>query len=303
MSSAVVTTEHVRAELVAHAPLGVVPGGEVWVGLSLEHIPHWHTYWKNPGDSGLPTSLAWQLPTGVSAGEIAWPTPQAIRVGPLVNYGYEGKLLLPVPLEIHAGFSGASLPLRLHAEWLVCEKTCIPESGDFVLDLPVTTPSIAHADLFIATRARMPYEAQAVQSITRVAGDTLVVEVDGLPEAFQGAALSFLPETGGVIDHAAPVAQRVAGGVWQARVPLSPQRSESPGLLAAVLLAPGQDAGLRVTLPVSWSDPAAVNSAPAAAVATHAPAPGAAFDRGVWIVPGLVVLGLLVAWAWNKLQR
>src|SRR5689334_1693818 len=71
----VVTTERVRAELMAHAPEGVTPGKPVWVGLQLAHQPEWHTYWKNSGDSGLPTQLQWTLPPGVVAGEIAWPVP------------------------------------------------------------------------------------------------------------------------------------------------------------------------------------------------------------------------------------
>jgi thiol:disulfide interchange protein DsbD len=99
-ASTTVSTEQVRAELLAHAPEGIVPGKLVWLGLQIEHQPHWHTYWKNPGDSGLPTTLTWQLPAGVTAGEIAWPTPKQIPVGPLMNYGYEGKLLLPVPVSV-----------------------------------------------------------------------------------------------------------------------------------------------------------------------------------------------------------
>src|SRR5512132_190003 len=69
----VVTTDRVRAELMAHAPDGVAPGKQVWVGLQLSHQPEWHTYWKNSGDSGLPTQLQWTLPAGVVAGDIAWP--------------------------------------------------------------------------------------------------------------------------------------------------------------------------------------------------------------------------------------
>jgi len=71
----VVTTDQVRAELVAHAPQGVVAGQPIWLGLAITHQPHWHTYWKNPGDSGLPTTLQWTLPEGVKSGEIEWPTP------------------------------------------------------------------------------------------------------------------------------------------------------------------------------------------------------------------------------------
>ncbi|MBP6375864.1 MAG: protein-disulfide reductase, partial [Giesbergeria sp.] len=75
-STSVVTTPRVRAELVADAPQGVAPGQPLWLGLQITHQPGWHTYWKNPGDSGLPTELRWTLPAGVDVGDIAWPVPQ-----------------------------------------------------------------------------------------------------------------------------------------------------------------------------------------------------------------------------------
>ena len=81
----VVTTPQVRAELLAYAPDGVGPGKKVWLGLQLAHQPQWHTYWKNPGDSGLPTTLQWTLPAGLAAGDIAWPLPHKIPIGNLTN--------------------------------------------------------------------------------------------------------------------------------------------------------------------------------------------------------------------------
>ncbi|MBS0608939.1 MAG: protein-disulfide reductase, partial [Proteobacteria bacterium] len=99
-SAASVQTEHVRAELVAQAPEGVGPGKPLQLGLLFTHTPEWHTYWRNPGDSGLPTQLAWQLPAGLDAGEIAWPVPRKIPIGHLANYGYEGQVLLPVPVTV-----------------------------------------------------------------------------------------------------------------------------------------------------------------------------------------------------------
>ncbi len=86
--TSVVTTERVRAELLVQAPQGVTASNDdkitlntVWVGLQLAHQPKWHSYWKNPGDSGLPTRLSWTLPTGVMAGDIAWPKPQKFYLG------------------------------------------------------------------------------------------------------------------------------------------------------------------------------------------------------------------------------
>ena len=95
-----VKTDEVRAELVVHAPDGVSPGKPLWLGLLIQHAPEWHTYWVNAGDSGLATTLSWELPAGTSPGAIEWPTPKRLPVGPLVNYGYEGTLLLPVPVTV-----------------------------------------------------------------------------------------------------------------------------------------------------------------------------------------------------------
>jgi thiol:disulfide interchange protein DsbD len=88
-SPAVVENAQIRAELVAHAPQGIGPGKPLWLGLQLRHATGWHTYWKNPGDSGLPTELHWTLPSGWQASAIEWPLPQRVQIGALANYGYE----------------------------------------------------------------------------------------------------------------------------------------------------------------------------------------------------------------------
>ncbi|MBE0546343.1 MAG: protein-disulfide reductase, partial [Rubrivivax sp.] len=150
---AVVTTPQVRAELVAHAPQGVVAGQPLWLGLKIEHQPHWHTYWKNPGDSGLPTTLEWTLPAGVSAGDIEWPTPGKLPIGPLMNYGYEGTLLLPVAVTVPPDFKADKLSVKLNAAWLVCKDICIPEEGEFALELPAQAATAGHGALFAAARA------------------------------------------------------------------------------------------------------------------------------------------------------
>src|SRR5258706_15968128 len=95
VSAAPVRTEHVEADLVA-ASDAVVPGQPLAVALRLKMIPGWHTYWRNPGDSGEPTRIEWKLPAGYAAGGILWPEPRRLPAGPLMNYGYEGEVLLPV---------------------------------------------------------------------------------------------------------------------------------------------------------------------------------------------------------------
>ena len=293
--ASVITTPHVRAELLAHAPEGVGPGKPVWLGLSLKHAPHWHTYWKNAGDSGLPTTLAWQLPAGVQAGEIAWPTPKQLKLGPLMNYGYEDALLLPVPVTVSAGFSAPTVEVKLRADWLVCKDVCIPESGEFTLALPTSAAIAGNADAFAAAQARVPRVVAGASAKGRVEGQALVIEAEGLPAEIAGKTLAFFPETGGVIEPAAPVQQAWNGNRWTARVPLSTQRSESPTALAAVLVD-GSATGIQVRFDVKGPWPAgeaggSTSGAPAAA--TTAPMPPEA-TTSLGLALGLALLGGLL---------
>lgn len=274
-SPAVVKTDQVRAELVAHAPEGVEAGKPVWLGLKITHEPHWHTYWKNPGDSGLPTTLQWTLPPGVSAGDVAWPTPKRLPVGPLMNYGYEDTLLLPVPLTVPTGFDAPTLDVKLHAEWLVCKEVCIPQAGDFTLSLPTRAATAGNAADFSAAARSTPTAATGARTEARLTDTALELRVDGLPPAWQGRRVVFFPETAGVIDNAAAQQVRWEGGAWQASVRLSAQRSESPARMAAVLVAEGQPAGLELAfdVPGPWPDPSLAAAAAPATVAEAAALP------------------------------
>jgi thiol:disulfide interchange protein len=257
----VVTTPQVRAELLAHAPQGVAPGQTVLLGLQLTHQPEWHTYWKNSGDSGLPTQLQWTLPAGVSAGEIQWPLPKKIPIGNLANYGYENTVLLPVPLTVSPDFKpgllSSDLEVKLHATWLVCKQECIPEEGDFRLKVPVKSSTAAQGAAFDAALAANPKPHAGAHTVA-VAGDAIEVSVAGLPGAWRGQTLEFYPETSGVIETAAKWTQTWAGDAWTAKVPLSAQRSASPTVMPVVLAA-GEGAarqGLRAELPLQGQWPA-----------------------------------------------
>ncbi|SFU99284.1 thiol:disulfide interchange protein DsbD [Polaromonas sp. YR568] len=263
-AAAVVTTEQVRAELLAWAPQGVEPGQPVWVGLKLTHQPEWHTYWKNSGDSGLPTELSWQLPAGITVGDIAWPTPKKIPIGTLANYGYEKTVLLPVPLTVAPGFSATQLMVKLKAAWLICRKECIPQEGDFSLTIPVKSSTAASGELFEQTFKATPKSLPAGASQVEVAGKAIQVSLAGLPAALQGKTLEFYPETGSVIEPAAAWQQAWQGAVWTATVPLSAQRTESPASMPLVVAA-GETA-YRIDAPVKGPWPAA------APIATVSPA-------------------------------
>ncbi len=287
-ASPVVTTPHVRAELVAHAPDGVAPGAPVWVGLQITHQPEWHTYWKNAGDSGLPTELTWTLPPGMVAGDIAWPVPKKIPIGNLANYGYEHTVLLPVQLKMAPDFKPAAtligaggVDIRLKASWLVCRKECIPEEGEFALTLPAQGSTALHKAEFDAAFAAQPVPLDQPGTVA-VADKVLNVRIDGLPPAARGKTLEFFPETPEVI-HTAAVSgkdwtQAWQGDSWTATIPLADQRSASPTTMPVVLAL--AEADRREGAPIAWRAEAPVTGTwPAtAAVAQVSPALQAALE-------------------------
>jgi len=268
---AVVRTEQVRAELIALAPQGVAPGRTVWAGLQITHQPDWHTYWKNSGDSGQPTSLSWTLPAGVTAGDIAWPLPSKIPVGNLANYGYGDTVVLPVPLTISPTFKpdGANLTLTLQASWLVCKQECVPQDGQFTLALPLQGSTALHSAAFETAFQAQPKTLPG-QSQISLDGHFLEVAVQGLPATLRGQTLEFFPETPEVIETAAPWTQAWQGERWSARVPLARHRSASPTVMPIVLVGSvqGQRLGFATQAPVrgEWPTSASPLASPAAPV-------------------------------------
>jgi len=131
-------TERIAAELVAMSQWAA-PGSTAIVAVRQDIEPGWHTYWRNPGDSGGATTLDWTLPAGVRAGDIVWPLPERQRLGALMNYGYSGEVYLPVPVEIPVDARpGSTLPLRLEALFFVCsDEMCVPDTLSLTLDLPI----------------------------------------------------------------------------------------------------------------------------------------------------------------------
>ena len=270
---AVVQTEQVRAELLAFAPDGIAAGKTVWVGLQLAHQPQWHTYWKNAGDSGLPTRLEWSLPAGVSAGAIAWPTPQKINIGSLSNFGYEGTVLLPVPLTIDKTYKPTpladSLEVKLAASWLVCKQECVPQDGSFVLNIPLRGSTALHAADFERAHAAEP-TALAGTSELQLDKSGLKLTVHGLPAAWRGKQITAFIETPEIIETArspasdGPAQNWQADGTWSATMPLSGLRSEAPQQLAFVLALDGMNLRTEAGVQGSWP---ALNTGPATASA------------------------------------
>jgi thiol:disulfide interchange protein len=147
----------VKAELLADKN-AIVPGKPFAVGLLLRMAPGWHTYWKFSGDAGLPTELKWKLPPGWKIGAIQWPIPlKTIDPGDIETYGYENEVLLMQEITPPPNIDSSPMKFVAEANWLVCEKICIPGSAKLQLDLPVaSTSQPANTDLFARYRRLLP---------------------------------------------------------------------------------------------------------------------------------------------------
>ncbi len=138
----------VRARLLADRT-ALTPGGTVRLGVHLTPNENWHTYWKSPGDIGLPTKIAWTLPEGATAKPYEYPVPERFEQEGIVSYGYDGPVLFFSEVALPADLPPGEATVAAHAEWLVCEIMCIRGSADLSLTLPVgpSEPS-AFAPLF-----------------------------------------------------------------------------------------------------------------------------------------------------------
>lgn len=204
-AGSMVQTENVRAELVADVT-SVSPGASFWVALQLDIRDGWHTYWRNPGDSGEPTRLSWTLPEGVTASEINWPYPERIPYGPLVNFGYENRALHLVRIAVPDNWPpGKALEAKADASWLVCKDICIPEFASLELTLPtVEGPAevnkVAAAEVGTAV-ARLPTQSPS-PAIFSVDQETLILDVATGARNANIESVNFFPYEWGAVEPA-----------------------------------------------------------------------------------------------------
>src|SRR5881396_1538177 len=198
--------ELVKAELLADAN-AIVPGKPFTIGLLLRMAPGWHTYWAFSGDAGLPTELKWKLPSGWKVGEIQWPIPlKTIDPGDIETYGYENEVLLMQEITPPQKIDNSSVALSADANWLVCERICIPGGATLQLELPVSTTSQpANTELFARYRRLLPQNLPGANVATAEwsrAGSDLRLKVASVALANYPAVDFFpLPEQGTVVGH------------------------------------------------------------------------------------------------------
>jgi thiol:disulfide interchange protein len=199
-------TNAIQPELVAEGP--AVPGGEVELAILMHTRPGWHGYWRNPGDAGLPMDVQWQLPKGFSIGPLRYPVPTRLTIGGLMNYVYERDYAVLVRLKAPPGVTGQQ-PIRASARWLACtEKICVPEKGEFSLNLP--TGGLATMDTrFNGWRRALP-RPLATAGHFAIEADRLRVAIP-LPASVEVREPYLFPITDKVVDYEAPQSFKRSG--------------------------------------------------------------------------------------------
>jgi thiol:disulfide interchange protein DsbD len=242
-----VNTGHLTAELVSEKQ-GIAPGETIHIALRQQIQKGWHTYWRNAGDSGEATRIKWTLPAGWNAGDFTWPTPHRLPVGPLVNYGYENEVLLPLTLTAPADAkAGQTATLTGAASFLVCAEICVPEDAILTIALPVAAapaaPDAKWAGPIAATLAAAPEPAADLAAVFEKKSSGVALAVTGAP--LKGADMAeayFYPFESTVIDHARP--QLVERGREGLTLTLTPgydfQGEKAPKALAGVLSVGGK---------------------------------------------------------------
>jgi DsbC/DsbD-like thiol-disulfide interchange protein/cytochrome c biogenesis protein CcdA len=179
-------------------------GSKVTLALVMTPRPGWHGYWQNPGDAGLGTRIAWQLPKGASAGPIRFPVPERLIIQGLMNYVYEGEHALLVDLALPPGLApGTRLPVRGKVDYLVCtDKICVPESAEVAADLAVGDDSGAAAAGFDRYRRALPRPLPEPGRFERRDGSMRLAIA--LPASAAVDDPYFFPLTEGALVYAAP---------------------------------------------------------------------------------------------------
>ena len=245
-------SKNVQVELVPETQW-VQPGSPFTLGIHLKMAPHWHTYWKNPGDAGLATRMRWSLPEGFEAGAFQWPAPEAIPAEPLMSYGYSGEVTLLTELRAPAGLApGTSVTLGGRVDWLECKDVCLPGRAQLEIELPVRAeaplPRAERQALFAAAREGLPRDGAAWQGRLLQSGPKLALALRPQGEV---EAATFFPESARVIDHPAP--QRLLRTPEGLSLELArASEPEAQERVAGVLVieAPGPRRALWLELPV-----------------------------------------------------
>src|SRR5437879_6261213 len=233
----------VQADALANIS-AVVPGEPFLVGVRLKMQPHWHTYWKYPGDAGIPTDIKWELPEGWRGGSIQWPIPLKLQEpGDIQIYGYHDEVLLIQQITPAKNFTNPTVKLSAKVNWLVCEKICIPGDAVVTLSFPTAaTNSPANTDLFARFQKQLPGSPAANFSASwKSDAAGLVLNVTN-PELAKFPSVDFFPSPPENVAVGHPRLESHDGPNYTFRVPLDNAKQNFKSLPGLIVFGSATDA-------------------------------------------------------------
>ena len=216
----------------------VVAGEPFELAVRMKTDPGWHVYWKNPGDSGLPVSVRWDLPEGFKAGDVHWPVPDRLEEAGLTTYGYPQGVFLIADITPPAPSAGDTVTLKARVEWLACEKICVPGKADLLLNLPVSTAASPSAWAYELARTREQWPRPSPWPVSAFAdarsiGLNVEVFVNEQPAM---TSLEFFPDRDDVIVHSAAQTLRATGRGLELSIPRSEVQPGQVDFLSGILV-------------------------------------------------------------------
>jgi DsbC/DsbD-like thiol-disulfide interchange protein len=223
----------------------VMPGAKVNIGIQFQIDPGWHIYWQNPGDSGEPPRIQWQLPAGVTVGELRWPTPMRLTTTAGTDFGYEGTTVLLTSLQIPTTMQSGTITVGGDLRWLVCHDVCLPQRSH--LEAPIRIASATSINdsahqLLQSAAEHLPvplpasYRPEAASSL-----DGFLLTLASSEPITQA---DFFPSVEGQIDNGAPQELASRAGIVSLKLKKSDYLQQEPQHLQGVLVLNGRAAYL-----------------------------------------------------------
>ncbi len=261
------------------------PGDTVWAGVDMKMEPDWHTYWKNPGEAGMATKIEWQLPPGVTAGEIQWPLPEKLPPAEVTTYGYNDEVMLIVPLKLANDLNPGPLDLKAKVSWLECKEACIPGGQDVEAKMNIGSETKTSTDAALLEswqiKVPRPFNDGGIGNVSawweKTATDNtrpLIIEVSVLTKGW--TPVDLFPDTNDAFEIQAAVEQISANpSNFSLRKFVKKFSGDWPKEIPGVLVVESGKLrfGYDVKLPVAETAPAALTSpAPSESSAGVSPA-------------------------------